>query len=78
MIQFDPTIEFTPTPNSSNVAGIRYDDENQTLYVKFRNGMIYAYYGVHESVYDDMFSAPSMGKFVNQHLKAQYPYNRVD
>jgi hypothetical protein len=47
------------------------------LYVQFRNGSLYVYRGVEESVYDDMFSAASPGRFVWRELRDRYPYERL-
>lgn len=72
---------------SSNVASIRwrwgeFDGTGQPifdprLYVSFNNGSRYQYTGVSLQTALDMMHAPSPGRFVWQHLRDQYPTERV-
>lgn len=59
---------------SSNLKSVGY--ENGTLYVTFHNGGTYWYRGVPESVYRDLMSAPSHGKFFHAHIKNVYPHGK--
>ena len=61
--------------SSSNIASIGYEDN--TLYVAFLNGGLYAYSGVHESVYRALMSAPSHGHYLATYIKGKYPYRRI-
>ena len=61
--------------SSSNIAEIGYEDN--TLYVRFNNGALYAYYNVPEIVYSSLMSAPSHGKYLAQHIKGAYRYQRI-
>lgn len=63
--------------SSSNVASVGYDAEAQTLEVEFRNGGIYRYEGVPQSVYDGLMAAGSIGAYLNANVKSQYDYTRV-
>ncbi len=60
---------------SSNISSIGY--ENGTLYVSFHHGGLYAYAGVSESVYNELMSAPSHGKYLAAHIKGIYPYSKI-
>ena len=62
---------------SSNVEGVGYDSSTQTLEVEFKNGNIYQYFDVPESVYDAMVNADSAGKFLINNIKGVYRYARV-
>ena len=60
---------------SSNLSSVGY--ENNTLYVSFHNGSLYAYFGVPESVYRGLLSAPSHGHYLAVYVKDKYPYKRI-
>jgi len=63
---------------SSNVASIGYDTDACTLEVEFLNGSLYQYFGVPESVFAGLMSAPSKGSFLDQHVKkAGYSCTRI-
>lgn len=63
--------------NSSNIAAVGYDAENQTVYVQFVNGTSYAYKGVPEHEFENLRTAPSVGSYLNRNYKNVYPYERV-
>lgn len=60
---------------SSNVKSVGFMDN--TLFVEFNTGDIYAYLGVPEELYNKLFLDESVGKFINQELKTVYPYEKV-
>lgn len=60
---------------SSNLASVGY--ENRTLYIAFHSGGLYSYVGVPESLYRELLSAPSKGKFFHAYIKGAYPYQRI-
>lgn len=61
--------------SSSNISSIGY--ENNTLYVSFHSGGLYLYSGVPESVYRELMSASSHGKYLAAYVKNRYPYKRI-
>jgi hypothetical protein len=65
------------TPESSNIAGFDYDQDQQILVVEFNHGGRYNYYDVPESVFIGMQAASSKGKFLAQNVKNIYRYARV-
>ena len=62
---------------SSNVARIAYDDENQILHVQFLNGSHYKYMDVPETVYNGMLIAASKGRYLWRNIRDQYEYLRI-
>lgn len=60
---------------SSNVAEVGYDGD--VLEVTFRNGSRYRYSGVPREVHDELVSAESVGRYLNQNVKGQYGVERV-
>ena len=67
-------MQMIPVP-SSNIVTIGY--EENTLYVQFHSGTLYAYYNVPESVYHALMTAPSHGKYLAAHVKGHYAYKRI-
>lgn len=61
--------------SSSNISSIGY--ENETLYVSFHHGGLYAYTGVPEFVYHELMSAVSHGKYLAARIKGVYPYHKI-
>lgn len=63
--------------SSSNIEAVRYDEENQIVYVRFLDGSIYAYKGVPEQEFENLKTAPSVGSYFNRNYKNVYPYERA-
>lgn len=63
---------------SSNVESIGYDQKSETVYVKFLDGKVYAYKGVHQNEYDNLMNATSVGSHLHRNFKNVYPYERVE
>lgn len=57
---------------SSNIASIGYEEEVQTLEIEFINGDIYQYFDVPRSVYQELMSSASHGRYLNQYIKGTY------
>jgi hypothetical protein len=63
--------------SSSAVLSVGYDEASQTLEVEFNNANTYQYYNVPTSVYEQMMTSGSIGKFVTVNIKPFYPSSRV-
>jgi len=64
--------------SSSNVAAVGYDENSQTVYVRFLNNSLYIYKGVPQSEFDGLLNAPSVGSYLNRNYKNVYPYERIE
>jgi hypothetical protein len=62
---------------SSNVQSIGYDVSTRTLRVCFNNNATYDYHDVGQMEYEALKSAPSIGSYLNRHIKNTYAYERV-
>lgn len=69
-------IPWDQVEDSSNVHSL-YRHEDGTICVRFKGGGIYTYMGAPEAVYMDLRYAESVGRYLNQVVKA-YPYTRWD
>jgi hypothetical protein len=69
--------EMYPTPESSNIAEIGYDDDAAEAWVRFHSSHVYAYFPVPPVVWEEFRSAGSKGRFLNEVLKPSYACRRV-
>ena len=70
-------IQMIPTPGSSNVDSIGYDEGTQVLRVKFLNGTLYEYRNVPPMEFEQLRNAPSIGSYLSRNIKGNYPYDRI-
>jgi alpha-mannosidase len=63
---------------SSVIASVGYDARQRRLEVEFHNGRVYAYFEVPASVYEDLVTAESVGKFFNEGVKPNYESELVE
>ncbi len=61
---------------SSNLKAVGY--ESEIMEVEFLNGSVYEYSEVSQEKYDDLMSAPSKGKYYNQHIKGEFPSKKLE
>lgn len=62
---------------SSELQAVAYDDQGLILEIEFRNGRIYRYQPVPESIYRALMAAESKGRFFNALIRDKYSYQRV-
>lgn len=62
---------------SSNLRAVDYNPSTHMLTVWFRNGTVYEYYGVLQSVFDGLLSATSKGRFHHRYIRYSYRYRRI-
>jgi hypothetical protein len=67
-----PNINQMTYDESSVFSFIDYRDT--VLILVFKSGGEYHYYDVPKSIYEDLLSAPSKGRYYHEHIKDQYPY----
>ena len=64
--------------NSSNVAQIGYDENEQTVYIRYNNGTLYIYKEVPQHEFDGLKNAPSVGSYLHRNFKNIYVYERIE
>lgn len=60
--------------SSSDVASVGYEPSTMTLEVEFHSGAVYQYFDVPEVEYQNLMSAGSVGKYLNQNIKNSFRY----
>ena len=61
--------------SSTDIASIGY--EKTTLYISFHKGGTYAYFNVPQSVYAELMSATSHGRYFHAFIKGRYSYQKI-
>lgn len=61
-----------PSVKSRAISFVDYDPERKELYVTFKQGTSYTYFGVPLAVYQSLLSASSVGTYFNDHIKDKY------
>ncbi len=62
---------------SSMIAAIGYNPDNQTLEVEFNDGNVYEYDDVEPEVYEEFMAADSHGRFFLANIRDNYPYRKL-
>jgi hypothetical protein len=77
MLKGSSTMIWKECPESSSIARIGYDSEANVLAVGFRRGDTYNYLEVPEAVFERMECAESKGRYLVNHIKGTFPYQRA-
>jgi len=70
-------VEWTLTPESSNISRIGYESNEMRLRVEFRNEATYDYFDIPHQLFEDLKSASSKGQFLSSNIKGNFRYARV-
>jgi len=63
---------------SSNLASVGYDAENEILEVEFKHGGVYRYFDVPMHVYEELMDASSHGQYFDRNIKkAGYEFQKI-
>ncbi|MEO9210446.1 MAG: KTSC domain-containing protein [Ginsengibacter sp.] len=62
---------------SSNIRSLGYRLSSFLLQVEFKDGSIYNYYDVPESIYNDFLKSTSKGKFLNNNIAFRFRYEKI-
>jgi hypothetical protein len=57
---------------SSNLAAVGYDVDKQILAIQFKNGQIFHYSGVPETVATEFVRSPSLGRYYTQTIRGKF------
>lgn len=61
---------------SSNIDRVGHHDD--TLFIAFHHGGVYAYAAVPHSIFVSLLEAESVGKFFHAEIKGKYEYQKLD
>ena len=60
--------DFVPV-DSAIIKEVQYNQGDRTLLIRFNKGSLYKYTGVTQSMYDEMMSGDSVGKYFHRYIK---------
>ena len=62
---------------SSNLASVGYDAENEILEIEFNHGGVYQYFDVPQNVYEELMNASSHGVYFSANIRNDYAYQKL-
>lgn len=62
---------------SQTLVAAAYDSARERLQLDFCDGSRYVYYPVAPDLFRSLLDAPSKGRFFNQHIRGQLPFNKT-
>lgn len=66
------------TPQSSNVAKFKYDEQSKLLTVVFKNQTAYNYFNVPLNIFEKLKLSSSKGRFLANNIKGCFLYSKVN
>ena len=63
--------------DSSNLASVGYNEENEILEIEFNHGGIYQYSDVPRKEYVSLMNADSLGSYFHHNIRDVYDYNKL-
>jgi hypothetical protein len=63
--------------SSSALVSVGYDRDGLVLETELTGGAVYQYFDVPESVFVELMSADSLGKYYNTSIKNNYRYTKL-
>ena len=70
-----PHFDMVPL-NSTSISSAGYDEASETLAIEFNSGKTYYYSEVPETVFEELKSAESPGKFFSTQIKDVYNFEK--
>jgi lysyl-tRNA synthetase class 2 len=66
-----------PESTSASIFEPRYNAKEKVLYLKWKSGPVYAYYGVTQETYDELLKAESRGAYINSKIKGKFSEEKL-
>ena len=63
--------------DSKMLGSVAYDPDKQTLYLRFRTGEVYRYFGFSAEDYQNFLNAESRGKYFLANIRDRFRYERL-
>ena len=77
IVSSNVAINRTPVVSSA-LASAGYDADTQTLEIEFRNsGSVYQYSNIPPELFEELITAPSIGRYYNRSIKGRYRCIRI-
>jgi hypothetical protein len=63
--------------NSTTLKTAAYQNHSQVLALEFCSGALYHYFGVCQSIYEQLLEAESKGRYYNQHIRNRFAFTKL-
>jgi len=63
---------------STNLDWVSYDEEENKLYVQFKNGGLYVYFDVPKEIFMNLLKASSKGRYHAVMIKYKFKYDKLN
>lgn len=65
------------TWNSTSLKAAAYQNRSGRLELEFCSGAVYHYFGVSESIYQQLLQAESKGRYFNQYIRNRFAFAKI-
>ncbi len=62
---------------SSSLASVGYDPDKRVLEIEFRDGQVYEYFDIPESLFTELLEAESSGRSFNVNIRDRFRFERL-
>lgn len=64
--------------DSSFVKNVAWDEDSESLFIRFNTGTTWVYFGVPQNVYSQLIKSPSVGQYFNLNIRNLYSSQRIN
>lgn len=64
--------------DSSFITNVSWNEDSESLYVKFNSGTTWVYYEVSQETYNRLIKAVSVGEYFNKNIRNKYSSERIN
>lgn len=64
--------------DSSFVKNVAWDEDSESLFIRFNSGTTWVYFDVPRNVYSDLIKSPSVGNYFNLNIRNLYSSQRIN
>jgi len=64
--------------DSSFVKNVAWDEDSESLFIRFNSGTTWVYFGVPRNVYSELIKSPSVGQYFNINIRNLYSSQRIN
>lgn len=64
--------------DSSFITNVSWNEDSESLYVKFNSGTTWVYYEVKQETYNRLIRSVSVGEYFNKNIRNKYSSERIN
>jgi hypothetical protein len=64
--------------DSSFVKNVAWDEDSESLFIRFNSGTTWVYFGVPRNIYSELIKSPSVGQYFNVNIRNLYSSQRIN